>query len=314
MDKAQLVRNAAVERIGCPYVMGGTGKVCSPSYREARAAQYPNYAAQIRNNCPRLSGSASSCITCKWADPETGNGKLCFDCAQLALACMAAAGIPLVSGANSQWKKTRFSESGEISGLPRDKVCLVFRKDSDGKMHHVGVYMGDGSVIHARGHAYGVVQERLDEISKPFTHYGVPSGLYDNVYPTVRRGNSGPYVAILQQALQAAGISIETDGKFGKNTEQAVKTFQGQYGLTADGICGKNTWAALAPYLPDQEPAPVAPDPEPAPPSPPEIDDDDDDGGPYGYAVMTYQEAAEIKRSLSLALNIIEKAMEGVKP
>ena len=301
MDKAQLVRNAAVERIGCPYVMGGTGKVCSPSYREARAAQYPNYAEQIRNNCPRLSGSASSCSACKWADPETGKGKLCYDCAQLALACMAAAGIPLVSGANSQWKKTRFSESGEIIGLPRDKVCLVFRKDSDGKMHHVGVYMGDGSVIHARGHAYGVVQQQLEDVT--FTHYGVPSGLYDNVYPTVRRGNSGPYVTILQQALQAAGISIETDGKFGKNTEKAVKTFQEQHGLTADGICGKNTWAALAPYLPDQEPAP---------PSVPEIDDDD--GGPYGYAVMTYAEAAEIKRSLTLALNTIEKAMEGVKP
>ena len=301
MDKAQLVRNAAVERIGCPYVMGGTGKVCSPSYREARAAQYPNYAEQIRNNCPRLSGSTSSCSACKWADPETGKGKLCYDCAQLALACMDAAGIPLVSGANSQWKKTRFSESGEISGLPRDKVCLVFRKDSDGKMHHVGIYMGDGSVIHARGHAYGVVQQQLEDVT--FTHYGVPSGLYDNVYPTVRRGNSGPYVTILQQALTAAGISIETDGKFGKNTEKAVKTFQEQHGLTADGICGKNTWAALAPYLPDQEPAP---------PSVPEIDDDD--GGPYGYAVMTYAEAAEIKRSLTLALNTIEKAMEGVKP
>lgn len=309
MDKAQLVRNAAVERIGCAYVMGGTGKVCSPSYREARAAQYPNYAAQIRNNCPRLSGSAGSCTGCKWADPETGKGKLCYDCAQLALACMAAAGIPLVSGANSQWNKTRFSESGEISGLPRNKVCLVFRKDSDGKMHHVGVYMGDGSVIHARGHAYGVVHQQLEDVT--FTHYGIPSGLYDNVFPTVRKGNSGEYVTILQQALNSAGISIETDGKFGKNTETAVKTFQGQHGLTADGICGKNTWAALAPYLPDQEPAP---DPEPVNPSAPEIDEDDDDGGPYGYAIMTYSEAAEIKQALTKALATINKALEGVKP
>lgn len=307
MDKAQLVKNAAVERIGCPYVMGGTGKVCSPSYREARAAQYPKYEAQIRKNCPRLSGSASSCSACKWADPETHKGKLCYDCAQLALACMAAAGIPLVSGANSQWLKTRFSESGEISGLPRDKVCLVFRKDTDGKMHHVGVYMGDGTVIHARGHAYGVVRQPLEDVT--FTHYGLPSGLYDNVYPTVRKGNSGEYVRILQQALQAAGMSIETDGKFGKNTEQAVKTFQTQHGLTADGICGKNTWAALTPYLPTPDPA--APDPAP---DVPEIDEDDDDGGPFGYAIMTYEEAAEIKRTLTKALQIINKALEGVKP
>lgn len=280
MDKPQLVKNAAIERIGCPYVMGGTGKVCSPSYREARAKQYPKYAAQIQHNCPRLSGSASSCSACKWADPETGKGKLCYDCAQLALACMAAAGIPLVSGANSQWLKTRFNESGEISGLPRDKVCLVFRKEADGKMHHVGVYMGDGTVVHARGHAYGVVQERLEDVVKPFTHYGIPSGLYDNVFPTLRRGNSGEYVIILQQALQAAGISIEIDGKFGKATEQAVKDFQQKHGLKADGICGPKTWARLtetaaapdtetgtAPDIPvDSEPAPDGPDTVPIEP------------------------------------------------
>lgn len=273
MDKAQLVKNAAVERIGCPYVMGGTGKVCSPSYREARAAQYPNYATQIRNNCPRLSGSASSCSACKWADPETGKGKLCYDCAQLALACMAVSGIPLVSGANSQWLKTQFSEKGVIADLPRNKVCLVFRKDSDGKMHHVGVYMGDGTVVHARGHAYGVVRERLDEISKPFTHYGIPVGLYDNGLPTVRRGNSGVYVRIMQQALAKAGYSIDVDGKFGKNTEAVVEAFQSNNGLTSDGICGKKTWEVLKNYIPDQ-PEPE-PEPEPAHEPEPPIDPDD---------------------------------------
>lgn len=258
MTKAEAVKGAALERIGCPYVFGGTGKVCTPAYREARMAQYPAYADKIRKNCHRLKGSASSCTNCKWCDPETGKGKLCYDCAQLALACMRAADIPLVSGANSQWLKTIFSEKGEISGIPASKVCLVFRKDSDGKMHHVGVYLGDGTVVHAKGHDYGVVRQDLADVK--FTHYGVPSGLYDAGLPTLRRGNSGEYVKLLQQAL-----GIDVDGKFGSATEAAVKDFQKANGLTADGICGPKTWAKLqvTPPGPDEPEEPDEPDEEP---------------------------------------------------
>lgn len=262
MTKPDAVKDAAIQRIGCPYVMGGTGKTCTPQYREARMAQYPKYADKIRKNCPRLKGSASICTNCKWCDPETGKGKLCYDCAQLALACMKAADIPLVSGANSQWLKTRFTDKGEIGTLPRDKVCLVFRKDGS-VMAHVGVYLGDGTVVHAKGHDYGVVRENIDELSKPMTHWGIPAGLYDNGLPTLRKGNSGAYVKLLQEALNNAGVAIETDGKFGNNTKTAVETFQKKHGLSADGICGPKTWTALEPYLPDapEQPEPEQPDP-----------------------------------------------------
>ena len=250
MTKPDAVKEAAIQRIGCPYVFGGTGKTCTPSYREARMAQYPKYADKIRRNCPRLRGSSSSCSSCKWADPETGKGKPCYDCAQLSLACMKAVDIPLVSGANSQWLKTVFQAKGEIADLPRDKVCLVFRKD--GKvMGHVGVYLGDGTVVHAKGHDYGVVRQDIDDVT--FTHWGIPSGLYDDGLPTLRKGNSGEYVRLMQEAIAKAGIEVDQDGKFGSNTEAAVKAFQKKNGLTADGICGPKTWVALKPYLPDQE-------------------------------------------------------------
>lgn len=284
MTKPEAVKDAAIQRIGCPYVMGGTGKTCTPQYREARMAQYPKYADLIRKNCPRLKGSASTCKNCRWCDPETGKGKLCYDCAQFALACMAAAGIPLVSGANSQWLKTRFSESGEISGLPSDKVCLVFRKDSDGKMHHVAVYMGDGTVVHARGHDYGVVRQRIEEVSKPFTHYGVPAGLYDNELPTLRKGNSGAYVKMMQQALADAGYTIGIDGKFGSKTEDVVKAFQKANGLTADGVCGPKTWKALEQYI-----KPELPDD----PEPPWVDDDPVDD-PEGTVVVDRDELVDM--------------------
>jgi murein L,D-transpeptidase YcbB/YkuD len=35
------------------------------------------------------------------------------------------------------------------------------------------------------------------------------------------------------------------DGVFGRRTESAVKQFQGDKGLAADGIVGPQTWAAL---------------------------------------------------------------------
>lgn len=47
----------------------------------------------------------------------------------------------------------------------------------------------------------------------------------------------------LQQALGFP--SQQVDGKFGKNTEDAVVAFQKKNGLVADGIVGDNTWSAL---------------------------------------------------------------------
>lgn len=66
-------------------------------------------------------------------------------------------------------------------------------------------------------------------------------------YPTVRRNSRNVYVLVLQDALNALGYSTRTlDGIFGNNTETALKSFQRAVGLTADGICGCNSWKKLS--------------------------------------------------------------------
>jgi GH24 family phage-related lysozyme (muramidase) len=61
----------------------------------------------------------------------------------------------------------------------------------------------------------------------------------------LRRGAQGDKVRRLQSALTAAGFQCATDGDFGPATERAVKAFQAAKGLTADGIAGPMTRAAL---------------------------------------------------------------------
>lgn len=57
---------------------------------------------------------------------------------------------------------------------------------------------------------------------------------------TIRRGCRGDDVKTLQRALH-----LVEDGIFGVLTVEAVLEFQRAHGLTADGVVGKATWAAL---------------------------------------------------------------------
>lgn len=59
--------------------------------------------------------------------------------------------------------------------------------------------------------------------------------------PTLRRGDCGPAVEILQRLLHVEHI----DGLFGPDTERAVINHQSSVGLARDGICGPLTWSAM---------------------------------------------------------------------
>ncbi len=59
--------------------------------------------------------------------------------------------------------------------------------------------------------------------------------------PTLRRGDRGDPVKTVQAKVGAQVV----DGKFGPNTEAAVRRFQAEKGLVPDGIVGPRTWAAI---------------------------------------------------------------------
>jgi len=59
--------------------------------------------------------------------------------------------------------------------------------------------------------------------------------------PTVRRGDVGDLVKLIQQKVGTAVV----DGLFGGKTEAAVRAFQRAHGLVPDGIIGPKTWPVL---------------------------------------------------------------------
>ena len=66
----------------------------------------------------------------------------------------------------------------------------------------------------------------------------------------------------IQQALKNAGLyDGKIDGSIGPKSKEAIRNFQTQNNLSADGKVGPKTWAVLGPYL---SKTPVAPDPSAA--------------------------------------------------
>lgn len=66
--------------------------------------------------------------------------------------------------------------------------------------------------------------------------------------PTVRRGAHGDIIEALHDRLRAAGFPVQGDpaASFGAATEETVRVFQQSRHLQVDGICGPDTWSALA--------------------------------------------------------------------
>ncbi len=131
------------------------------------------------------------------------------------------------------------------------------------KYSHVGLFVGDGTVIEAMGTINGVTTTKVT--AGKWTHWGELVGVdYANnsefriqnselmesatSRPIIRKGSKGSAVTELQAMLLKLGYDLGpcgVDGDFGRRTDAAVRQFQKDHGLAADGIAGPVTWKEL---------------------------------------------------------------------
>lgn len=174
-----------------------------------------------------------------------------FDCQGFTEWCLGQFGVNIkAAGCTSQWNNAAlWAAQGDMSNIPNDTlVCLFHRsKDEPSKMAHTGFgYKG------ATCECQSGVQYFAQRKSK-WQYWAIPKGTGGKIpepsaHPTLRRGDKGEYVTLLQTELIQRGYDLGkwgADGSYGAATETAVKAFQKDSGLTADGICGPKTWAAL---------------------------------------------------------------------
>ena len=199
------------------------------------------------------------------------------DCSGLFSWAFKQLGGYMYHGSDTMFRKY-CTATGELkNGFRTDRMVLkpgtaVFTYSKDKKKYgHVGLYIGGGFVIEARGAYYGVVMTKIE--SRPWSWWGELKGVdYSNEAPapeptpepapvkrpTVRKGNRNVYVREMQTMLQKLGYNLGicgVDGDFGTATEKALKEFQRDNGLTQDGICGPKTWTALQEAVDKKEPA-----------------------------------------------------------
>ncbi len=100
----------------------------------------------------------------------------------------------------------------------------------------------------------GVVGERTwDRIVSVYLQVTEEGTLTIRPYPgfSLRFGNSGEEVRYIQKLLNRIRRvfptvrSLEEDGVFGSRMRSAVREFQRLFGLTEDGVVGRNTWNAI---------------------------------------------------------------------
>jgi cell wall-associated NlpC family hydrolase len=157
-------------------------------------------------------------------------------------------GGKIYHGSNTIWQKycgVQGKLTADTKIRPGTAVFLV----KDGNRRHVGLYIGNDTVIEAKGTQYGVVTSRLNHWDewgelKDVRHDGQPE---ESFVPLLRQGSRGDAVKALQENLSALGYSLPkygTDGKYGAETEQDVRAFQAKAGLETYGLYGSKTRAA----------------------------------------------------------------------
>ena len=190
------------------------------------------------------------------------------DCSGLFSWAFKQLGGYMYHGSDTMYRKY-CTQKGELKkGRRTDGVTLkpgtaVFVWNGK-KYSHVGLFIGNNTVIEAMGTINGVTTTKVT--AGKWTHWGELVGVDYSVTgtssvvipseaegspsgrPTLRKGSKGFAVTEMQTMLLKLGYDLGPcgiDGDFGKSTDAAVRSFQLDHRLTVDGICGAATWVEL---------------------------------------------------------------------
>ena len=151
--EAQIIEDFLREKLGKGYAYGTSGeRLTKKLFQELKHRHGKNFKKSTK----------------QWIMKE------CYDCSGLVMRALQKVGIKLPHNAKEAWNSNSWKEKGDIKNIPKDKLCIVYRKGSDG-MEHTGIYLGNGKVIEAKGADFGVVETSLKE--GHWTNFGVPNGL-----------------------------------------------------------------------------------------------------------------------------------------
>lgn len=259
MDLKEVAWKTAMLCVGWPYIFGDRGELCTIPHRKAvyNKGQEEEKYKNVRKACQaiREKDPTDRCSGCKWY-PE-GKRVRAFDCRGFTYwILLQVYGWKLMGGgATAQWNDdNNWTAKGTIDSIPEDTLVCLFCQDKTNKkvMSHTGMgYQGETVECSA-----GV--QHFEKRKNKWTHWALPKCVDGEApaptppdpdkKPTLRKGDSGAYVAMAQAELINRGYDLGAwgaDGKFGNQTEKAVKEFQKDHGLKADGIIGADTWKAL---------------------------------------------------------------------
>ena len=169
MKTGQGLAEYAIAQLGRPYWWGCFGQRADAALYARKKAQYPGYYTA--------------------ADFTSQYGQKVHDCVGLIkgyLWCESPDSLPRYNAAQDvavEGLYKKCSRKGELSTLPETPGVCVFMAN----MGHVGVYIGNGEVVEAMGHAYGVVKTKL--AGRGWAYWGMPEWIEYGVENT----SSGAY-------------------------------------------------------------------------------------------------------------------------
>ena len=235
----------AVGCLGRPYIYGTYGQILTERLLQTKAMQYPSRLSDKRVAYARAHYIGKRVSDCEgliknylWADSP--NEAPVYNSKQ-DLSANGAFEAATVKG-----------KIGTIPEIPG--ICVRYNG-------HVGVYIGGGYVVEARGFDYGCVKTKLKErgwtdwFEHPWIQYNTqpapqPDPAVKDVtleMPVLRKGDKSQAVKTMQACLDVYGYGLSIDGSFGGKSAAALLDFQKKHPAcgTPDSVCGKNTWNAL---------------------------------------------------------------------